>query len=109
VTTETVTVTREIEEDEAVTYCDQCGEGEADEKGPLIEYVPDTADADVAPQSETPTVHFHPGCVAAAEDLLLIGWGDEQWLKKDKLLGWVTWSFAGGVVARVLATLLVIG
>jgi hypothetical protein len=108
-TAETVTVTREIEEDETVTYCDQCGEAEVDEKGPLIEYIPDTAGVDIAPQSDIPTIHFHPGCVTAAEDLLLIDRGDEQWLEKDELLRWVTWAFAGGVVGGVLATLFIIG
>jgi hypothetical protein len=87
-TSETVTVTREIEEDETVTYCDQCGEAEVDEKGPLIEFIPDTTGADVAPQSDIPTIHFHPGCVAAAEDLLLIDRGDEEWLGKTSCWGW---------------------
>jgi hypothetical protein len=40
---------------------------------------------------------------------LLIDRGDEQSLEKDELLQWVTWSFADGVVAGALATLLVIG
>jgi hypothetical protein len=52
VTTATVTVIREIEEDKTVTCWDWCGEGASVEHGPLIEYVPDTADADVTPPSE---------------------------------------------------------
>jgi hypothetical protein len=90
VTTETVTVPRETEEGETITCWDWCGEGEAENKGPLIEYVSDTADVDVAPQSEFPTVHFYSGSVASAEDLLLINRGDDEWLKRGKLLQWVT-------------------